>query len=340
MSFVVSRAFVLLFGILFLSSPVLAQEEVNVYSYRQPSLIEPLFRAFTEETGIFVNVVFAKKGLIERIVTEGENSPVDLVLTADVGRLLQAVEAGITQPVSSPVLEQNIPAEFRGENGHWFGLTQRARVAFVSRRLWQFQTRNLTYKSLGDPTWRGRICIRDGQHPYNLALFAAFLKHHGEEETVVWLEQLKKNLARKPSGNDRAQVRAVYAGQCDIAIGNTYYMGKMVNNPKQVDWARAVRIVFPTFENGGVHINLSGVVMAHHAPNRDNALALMEFLSREPAQQLYAQINFEYPINPHVPWSDLVTSWGQFSPDSTRLEDIARLWITASYLVDQVGFND
>ena len=319
---------------------VQAQDAVNVYSYRQPSLIEPLFQAFTEQTGIFVNVVFAKKGLIERIVTEGENSPADILLTADMGRLVQAVEAGITQPVSSGFLEENIPPRWRDENGHWFGLTQRARVAFVSRRLWKFRTRNLTYEDLADEKWRGKICMRDGQHPYNIGLFSAFLHHHGEAQTFQWLEALKANLARRPSGNDRAQVRAVFAGQCDIAIGNTYYMGKMLNNPKQIEWAKSVRIVFPTFEKGGVHINISGMVMALHAPNTANAVALMEFLASEQAQALYAEINFEYPINPRVSPSKLVSSWGTFKADSTSLEEIARLWLTASYLVDQTGFND
>ena len=324
------------------AAPAFAQEsgEVTVYSYRQPFLIKPLLDAFTEETGIKTNFLFAGKGLLERVDLEGRNSPADVILTVDIGRLTQAVNQGITQPVASAVLEENIPAIYRDPRGHWFGLTRRARVAYASKD--RVDRNGISYEDLADPEWKGRICIRDGQHAYNVALFAAFLEHHGRAKTQEWLEDVRDNLARSPVGNDREQVKAVFAGECDIAIGNTYYLGVMQTNdqePEQKQWADSVRILFPTFENGGTHVNLSGMVMAKHAPNRGNALKLMEFLSSETAQQLYAQINFEYPVGEDVPWSERTRSWGSFRADDVALETIAKNRKAASRLVDEVDFN-
>ena len=324
------------------AAPAFAQEsgEVTVYSYRQPFLIKPLLDAFTEETGIKTNFLFAGKGLLERVDLEGRNSPADVILTVDIGRLTQAVNQGITQPVASAVLEENIPAIYRDPRGHWFGLTRRARVAYASKD--RVDRNGISYEDLADPEWKGRICIRDGQHAYNVALFAAFLEHHGRAKTQEWLEGVRDNLARSPVGNDREQVKAVFAGECDIAIGNTYYLGVMQTNdqePEQKQWADSVRILFPTFENGGTHVNLSGMVMAKHAPNRGNALKLMEFLSSETAQQLYAQINFEYPVGEDVPWSERTRSWGSFRADDVALETIAKNRKAASRLVDEVDFN-
>ncbi len=322
-------------------APSYAAEEVNVYSYRQPFLVKPLFDAFTEKTGVAVNVIFASKGLIERMAQEGASSPADILLTVDIGRLNKAVVEDVSQPVTSKTLEANIPAEYRDPKGNWFGLTRRARVAYVSKE--RVKDTAITYADLADPKWKGRICIRSGQHVYNLALFASIIAHEGEKQAIDWLKGLKANLARKPSGNDRAQVKGVFGGECDIAIGNTYYMGKMQTNTKQAeqqDWAKSVRIVFPSTEGRGTHVNLSGMVMAKHAPNRENALKLMEFLSSDDAQQIYAEVNFEYPVNPSVPWSDRVKSWGEFKPDSLSLAKIAELTGLASEIVDQVQFNE
>ena len=314
--------------------------EVTVYSYRQPFLIRPLLDAFEAETGIKANILFAKQGLLERVVIEGRNSPADVILTVDIGRLTQGVSEGITQPVASPLLDANIPAAYRDPDGHWFGLTRRARVVYASKN--RVAEESLTYESLAEPKWRGRICIRDGQHVYNIALFAAVLAHHGEEATRAWLRGLKANLARAPAGNDRAQVQGVFAGECDIAIGNTYYMGAMQTNddkPEQKQWADSVRIIFPVFEAGGTHVNLSGMMMAKHAPNRDNALALMEYLSGAEAQEIYAQVNFEYPVGEDIPWSQRTRSWGEFESDHLTLAEIAANRKPASRLVDEVDFN-
>ena len=316
-----------------------AAQEVNVYSYRQPFLVKPLFDKFTTQTGIKVNVIFAQKGLLEKIKLEGQRSPADILLTVDITRLLDASKT-IAQEVNSDILLQHIPPAFRGQQNRWFGLTQRARVAFVSNRL--PEVTQLTYEELADPKWRGKICTRSGQHPYNLAMFAAYLTQNGEAATKAWLSGLKQNLARKPSGNDRAQVRAVYAGECDIAIGNTYYMGAMIDNeknPEQKDWAKAVHMVFPNNHTTGTHVSLSGMIMARYAPNKENAQLLMEFLVSQEAQQIYANLNYEYPVRVDALPSSLVQSWGALNPDTTHAADIAANRIKASRLVDIVGYD-
>lgn len=324
----------------FAPSAAIAQGEVNVYSYRQEFLIRPLLDAFTEKTGVKANVLFASKGLIQRIKAEGENSPADILLTVDIGRLSSAVSEGITQAVKSEVLAEQIPVEFRGQDDKWFALTRRARVVYASKE--RVGQDSITYEELADPKWKGRICIRSGQHPYNVALIAAMIAHHGEEKAKAWLTGFKSNLARKPSGNDRNQVKGVYSGECDLAIGNTYYMGKMQTNdknPEQKKWAEAVKVLFPDSAGRGTHVNVSGMVMAKHAPNRENAKKLMEFLASNEAQRIYAEVNYEYPVNPDVKWSDLVKSWGTFKADGIALDKIAELRTRASELVDEVGFN-
>jgi iron(III) transport system substrate-binding protein len=314
-----------------------AAGEVNIYSYREPGLINPLLAAFTKETGIKTNVVFATNGLIERLAAEGKNSPADLLLTPESGLLLQAEAAGVTQPVHSEVLKKAIPANLRDVNDHWFGLTKRARVVYASKD--RVKQDSITYEELADPKWRGKICIRSGQHTYNIALIASMIAHHGEEYTEKWLSGLKANLARRPAGADREGVRDVQAGLCDIAIGNTYYMAAMLKNPDQKAWAEAVHMIFPNAADRGTHVNISGVAMTISAPNKDNALRLMEFLVSPEAQRIYAEANGEYPVVEGVPASQLVQSWGQLKDDPLPLTKIAALRKQASELVDRVQFD-
>ncbi|WP_420549165.1 Fe(3+) ABC transporter substrate-binding protein [Curvivirga sp.] len=316
-----------------------AAEEVNVYSYRQPFLIDPMFDAFTKETGIAVNVVYAKKGLEQRIKQEGPNSPADLIMSVDIGRLSSIVNKGLTQPVESEILETAIPANLRSTENQWFALTTRARIVYASKD--RVPEGDLTtYEDLADPKFKGRICTRAGNHSYNLALIASMIDVHGEAKTEEWLKGLKANLARKPQGNDRAQVKAIWQGECDLSIGNTYYMGKMMSDKKQIEWANSVRIIFPNQEGRGTHINVSGVSMAKYAPNRENAQKLMEFLVSDKAQALYAELNFEYPVKESVEWSPVVNAWGQFKTDDISLDTIASLRDEASKLIDKVGFNE
>jgi len=316
-------------------------ETVNVYSYRQPFLIDPLLKKFTEDTGIKVNVIFAEKGLIERMAAEGRNSPADLLLTVDVGNLMQAKEAGVGQVVHSQDLEKEIPAAYRDKGGVWWGLTRRARVVYASKE--RVKLRDITYEDLADPKWKDKICIRSGQHVYNVALTASMIAAHGETWTEQWLKGVKENLAHKPAGDDRMQVKGVYSGECDIAVGNTYYMGAMLQNekePEQKEWANSVYILFPNTNDRGTHVNISGAVLAKNAPHKDNALKLMEFLASDEGQQMYAEVNNEYPVKEGVPWSPSVKSGGNFNPDPISLNEIAALRKKASELIDKVGFDD
>ncbi|EEX16229.1 extracellular solute-binding protein, family 1 [Citreicella sp. SE45] len=317
--------------------PALA-EEVNLYSYRQPELLAPLTEAFTAETGIDVNVAYLEQGMVERLQAEGDRSPADLVFTVDISRLAAVVNAGVTQSVTSEVLNTNVPEQYRDPEGHWFGLTTRARIVYASKDRVD-PSEVTTYEDLADPKWKGRICTRSGTHPYNVALVSAMLHHHGEEETKAWLEAVKSNLGRKPQGNDRAQVRAIWAGECDIALGNTYYMGQMLNDPEQKEWADSVNVLFPVFEGAGTHVNISGVAMTKSAPNRENALKMMEFLTQPEAQEIYAHANFEYPIAPGTEADELVTSWGRFEADDVNLMTLAGLRADALRVIEEVDFD-
>ena len=320
-------------------SPLAAQAagEVNIYSYREPQLIDPLVKAFTDKTGIKANVVYAKDGLNERLAAEGRNSPADLVFTVDIGRLSEAKSLGITQPVKSKTLEDAIPGSYRDAEGHWYGLTLRSRVVYASKD--RVKQDSITYEELADPKWKGRICTRSGQHAYNVSLIASMIAHKGEAEAEKWLNGLKNNLAHKPAGGDREQVRDVHAGKCDLAIGNTYYMALMLQNPDQKTWADGVKVLFPNAQDRGSHVNISGMALAKHAPNKENAVKLMEFLASPEAQGIYAQANNEYPISSEVAPSKVVQSWGKLHPDKLPLEDIANLRKKASELVDKVGFD-
>lgn len=325
-------------GVVLAAAPVLA-DEVNVYTSRQPELIQPIFDAFTQATGTKVNVLYAEKGLIERMKAEGERSPADLYITADISNLKAAADEGLTQPHGSSVVDEVVPAELRDSDGRWFALTTRARVVFASKERVK-PGEVTTYEGLADPKWKGRICIRPGTHSYNLALVAAMIAHKGADAAKAWLEGLKANLARKPQGNDRAQVKAVWAGECDLAIANTYYLGKMLEDPEQRAWAEAVNVVFPVFEGGGTHVNISGAALTRSAPNRAAAVKLIEYLLSEDAQKLYAELNYEYPVRQGVALSEVVGAWGSFRPDTVALVRIGELRGEALKLVEEVGFDN
>lgn len=322
-----------------LSSSLAFAEEVNVYSYRQPFLVQPLFDEFTKSSGINVNVVFAKKGLSERLAREGRNSPADLVFTVDIGRLYDVTDKKLTQAVQLESLNNNIPAQYRDPEGHWFALTTRTRSIFASKdRVNLVDIQN--YEDMSKPIWKGRICSRSGKHPYNLALIASMIANNGLDETTTWLKGVKANLAQKPQGNDRSQVKAIKEGVCDISLGNNYYFGKMLMDKKQKAWADAVNIIFPNQNNRGTHVNISGMALTKYAPNKENAEKLMVFLSEKQAQEIYSEQNFEYPANPQIKPSALVSSWGDFKSDTLSLAKIATLRKQAAQLVDQVAFDD
>lgn len=323
-----------------LSGAAAAAETVNIYSYREPGLINPLLAAFTDRTGIKTNIVFAQAGLNERLAAEGRNSPADVLLTVDIARLTEAKEAGLTQPVAATALTGSIPQSLRDDDGHWFALTLRARVVYASKE--RVKQTTITYEELAEPKWKGKICSRSGQHAYNTALIASIIAHKGEAAAETWLKGVKDNLAQKPAGGDREQVRDVYAGKCDAAIGNTYYMALMqtnAKNPEQQEWAKSVKILFPNAADRGSHVNASGIALTKNAPNKDNAIKLMEFLASADAQRIYATANNEYPVNPAVAPSEVVKSWGALKPDTLPLEAISKFRKRASELVDKVGFD-
>jgi iron(III) transport system substrate-binding protein len=320
--------------------PALAQSgEVNVYTYREAKLVQPLIESFTKETGIKVNIMSGASGLEQRIKVEGANSPADILLTVDIARLEEAVRAGITQPLKSALIDQAVPPQFRDPEGHWAGVSMRARVVYASNE--RVKQSAITYEELADPKWKGKICIRSGQHMYNNALFAAYIAHYGEAKAEEWLRGLKANLAQRPSAGDREVARDIAAGKCDIGLGNTYYWALMKNDePDKKAWADATRVILPTFKDGGTHVNLSGVVLARHAPNQANAMKLIEWLAGEKAQHLYADVNYEYPVRAGVPVNPTIASYGTLKPDSVPLAKIADNKKAAANLVDKVGFDN
>ena len=323
-----------------LATPAQAQGEVNIYSYREPQLIDPLLKAFTDKTGIKTNVVYAAAGLNERLAAEGQNSPADLLFTVDAGRLSEAKDAGLTQAIDDAILVNTIPAQFRDPQNHWFGITMRSRIVYASKD--RVKQDAITYEELADPKWKGKICVRSGQHVYNTSLIATIIANKGEAFAEEWLKGVKANLAQKPAGGDREQARDIASGKCDIALGNTYYMALMTKNdknPEQKEWAAAIKPLFPNAGDRGSHINISGMALAKNAPNKANAAKLMEFLASDDAQKIYATANNEYPVNPKVLPSEIVQSWGKLKPDPLPLENIAKFRKKASELVDKVNFD-
>lgn len=334
----VLRKIVVLFSLSAVSMPLWAENVVNIYSFRQSFLIEPILADFTAETGIKTKVVFAKSGLVERIAREGKYTPADVVLTSNFDKLLLLKDKGLTQAIKSPEVEKNIPTQYHDIDDQWVALTKRTRNIYASKtRVNDIQ--GLDYESLASPEYKGKVCTRSGKHPYNLGLIASMIAHKGEAETKKWLTGVKNNLARKPQGNDRAQVKAIKEGLCDVSLGNSYYFGKMMQNEEQKVWADSVNLVFPNQTNRGTHVNVSGAVITKYSSNLKNAQALLAYLSSQKAQESYASVNMEYPVNPSVKASKVVASWGDFKEDHIPLTDVASHRKAALRLVDQVKFD-
>jgi iron(III) transport system substrate-binding protein len=316
-------------------------QEVNLYTTREPGLIQPLLEAFSRDTKIKVNSIFIKDGLAERVKAEGTNSPADVLMTVDIGNLIDIVDQGITQAVQSEALSAAIPAHLRDAQGHWFALSLRARLVYASKE--RVREATITYEALADPKWKGKICIRSGQHPYNTALAAAHIVHHGADKTEAWLRGIKANLARKATGGDREVARDILGGICDLGVGNSYYVGLMRSGAgglEQVKWGAAINVLLPTFENGGTHVNVSGAAVARNAPNKANALKLLEYLVSNEAQALYAKANFEYPVRAGAAIDPVIAALGVLKPDTIDLRSVAKARRAASELVDKVGFDN
>ncbi|MBC2885595.1 Fe(3+) ABC transporter substrate-binding protein [Ochrobactrum sp. CM-21-5] len=323
----------------FLSSAASA-DEVNIYTTREPGLIQPLLDAFKDSTGITVNTVFLKDGLAERVASEGESSPADILMTVDAGNLVDLAEKGLTQPVESKALNEAVPEQLRDAKGNWYALSMRARVVYAAKDL---DLDAINYEDLSDPKWKGKLCIRAGQHPYNTALFADYIAHHGVEKTEEWLTGLKANLARKAAGGDRDGAKDIVGGICDIAVANSYYVGLMRSGKggdEQKTWGEGIKVILPTFKDGGTQVNISGAAVAKYAPHKEEAVKLLEYLVSDEAQQLYAKANFEYPVKPGALLDPIVESFGELKIDNVPLTEIVSHRKQASELVDKVGFDN
>ena len=316
-------------------------KEINIYSHRQPFLINPFLEEFTNETGIKTNVVYSKTGLAERLQAEGENSPADVILTVDIARLYVYKDKDLLASIESKKLEKNIPQHLRSPDNTWFGLSKRSRVIVVSKDSDALESIK-RIEDLSDPQWKGKICSRPGSHVYNRALMASIIAAHGEVKAEEWAKGLVSNLARRPQGNDRAQVKAIYEGQCEIGIINNYYFGKLKfsDDPKQREWTKNLKLIFPNQEEGdrGSHVNISGGGVVKFSKNKEEAIALLEFLTDKNAQNLYGEINFEYPVNPAISPTKELLSWGTFREDNLQIIKIAELAPLAQKIIDRVGW--
>ncbi len=317
-----------------------AAAEINIYSRRQAVLMKPILAAFTRKTGIRVNVVYMKRGMISRLRAEGRNTPADMVLTTDAARLIKVQGAGLLRSVKSAVLEKNIPAQYRHPEGYWFGLTLRARpIMYNPARVKPSELS--TYEALAGKAWRRRICIRSSSNVYNLSLIASIIAHGGKAKAQAWANGLVKNFARKPAGGDRDQIRALAAGQCDIAIANTYYLAGLVKSKKARDRKAAsrVRIFWPNQKGRGAHVNISGAGITKHAKNGANAVKLLEWLSGGEAQRIYANRVYEYPIKTGIPVDATLRRFGEFKADKLSLATLAKHQREASRIADRAGWR-
>lgn len=315
--------------------------EVNLYSARKEELIRPMLDAFTKETGIKVNVLTAGADqLVERIKSEGANSPADVLMTVDAGRLYRAKQEGILQPIESETLETNIPAHLQDKDNQWFGLSQRARVVFYAKDRVKPEELS-TYEDLTSEKWNDRICIRSSDNIYNQSMLAAMIARDGEEKAKTWAEGMVENMARTPQGGDRDQIKAVAAGECDIAISNTYYVIGMLQSSDEADVkaANAVEAFFPNQDTTGTHVNVSGAGVVKGAPNKDAAVTLIEWLASEPAQEMYAEVNGEYPARPGVAWSQVLQNWGTFKMDDLAMDKLGEHNADAVKVFDQAGWR-
>ncbi|HSV61325.1 MAG TPA: extracellular solute-binding protein [Variovorax sp.] len=318
-----------------------AAGEVTLYTTREAGLIQPLLTAFTAQSGVKVNTVFVKDGLLERVKAEGARSPADVLMTVDIGNLVDLVDGGVTQPVKSAALDAAVPPNLRGADGQWYALSMRARVVYADKKL---PLNSLRYEDLADPKYKGKVCIRAGQHPYNTALVAAMIAHDGEAKTEQWLRGVKANLARKATGGDRDVARDILGGICDIGVANSYYVGQMKNAKEGTDarkWGDAIKVIRPTFaKSGGTHVNISGAAVAKNAPNRAEAVKLMEFLVSDSAQAFYAETNYEYPVRRGVALEPVIgETIGELKADPLPIAQIAKHRKQASALIDKVGFD-
>lgn len=323
-----------------LASGALA-EEVNVYSARHYDSDEALYSAFTDETGIEVNVIEGDSNqLIERIKREGIASPADILMTVDAGNLWRADQEGIFQSVESDVLETRLPEAMKHPDGLWFGFSQRVRAIYYNRETVD-PSEIETYADLADPRWAGEVCIRSSSNIYNQSLLASFVEHNGEEAAQEWAQGIVDNMARDPQGGDTDQIRGVAAGECDVAIANHYYYVRLLKSDDLADreQARSVGIIFPNQDGHGAHVNIGGAGVVANSPNRDNAVRLLEFLASDTAQEIFAQGNNEFPVVETVKREPVLESFGNFNRDDLNISALGENNPTAVRIFDRVGWR-
>ena len=327
--------------LLALASGGAAAEEINVYSARHYDTDLTLYDNFTAQTGIEVNLIEGEADeLIERIAAEGRNSPADVLITVDAGRLWRADRAGLFQPIRSIVLEARVPPHLRHPDGHWFGLSKRARVIFYD--LAEGAPTGLdSYEDLAGPDFDGTVCIRSSSNIYNQSLMASIIAAHGEAGAETWAAGVVGHFARDPAGNDRAQIKSVVAGECDVAIANTYYWGQMIasDDAAEREVAAKVGILFPNQDGRGAHVNVSGGGVIAGAPNREGAIRFLEYLTGAEAQALFAEAANEYPIDPSVPLSGPIAEWGRFTEDTVNATQLGSNNPAAVRIFDRVGWR-
>ncbi|HAZ79026.1 MAG TPA: Fe(3+) ABC transporter substrate-binding protein [Porticoccaceae bacterium] len=326
---------------LFLGSSKIIADEVNIYSARQESLIKPLLDKFTKDTGTTVNLVTGKgDALLTRLKSEGVNSPADVLLTVDAGRLYRAQQAGVLKPVDSDVLTLNIPSHLRSLDNQWFGLSVRARViVFAKDRVNPVQLS--TYEALSKPQWKGKICVRSSNNIYNQSLVAGMIASKGLAETEGWLKGFVENFARPPAGGDRDQIKAVAAGQCDIAVVNSYYLGRMLSSSdkSQKTAANKVSLFWPNQADRGTHINISGAAITKSTKNSKAAERLIAFLAADESQRWYAERNNEFPIRDNIQVSPVLASWGSFVADTVNMTELGQNNAEAIKAMDRAGWK-
>ena len=315
-------------------------ESLGIYTHRQPFLLEPILEAYTKKTGVEFQTVYAPKGLAARLKAEGERTEADLVLTVDISRIKELADTGLLAPLASDILNKHVPSYLRDANDRWTALSLRARIIAVSKERVGKQAIS-TIEDLASPKWQGRVCSRKGSHVYNRAVLASLIAHNGEEAAKNWTLGIVDNLARRPQGNDRAQAKAIYSGQCDVALMNTYYYGKMKfakDQPEQQKWADSIEIAFFNQDGRGQHVNISAAGITQGSKRKELARAFLEWVTSEEAQQIYTKVNFEYPVNPNAQLSEEVASWGTFKMDMLPMNVIADNSPQAQRIINETGW--
>ncbi|MDX9686204.1 extracellular solute-binding protein [Halopseudomonas formosensis] len=310
-------------------------KELVVYSSRQDHLIKPVFEMYTEKTGVKINFITDREApLMARLRAEGANTPADMFMTVDAGNLWQAEEQGLFQPVQSEVIEGNIPQHLRSSNNMWTGLSLRARtIAYSTERVKPEELS--TYEALADEQWKGRVCLRTSKKVYNQSLVATMLESIGEEKTTEVIQGWLANLATPVFADDTALLQAIDAGQCDVGIVNSYYFGRLHNAQPDVK----VKLFWPNQEDRGVHVNISGAGVTRHAKHPEEATRLLEWMTTEEAQRIFADVNMEFPANQALEPSAEVAAWGDFKADNVNIEVAGRRQPEAIMLMDRLGWN-